>query len=217
VLGYDTSTDNARTDLAAWQSGPPTGGWVRLDALDALGAGLGVAEARAAVVHRGVLVVGGISSDRAVVWRTSPAAAVTPPQVTTTIPTPWWVTHGEDDLCRMAPPVAVTAAVGPVPARPRLLPEPAGPTVSCTWLKEGGDTALQIQIAPARRLDVLAANYPAGLPTPKEVDGVCEGGTYYPAFATLVARCGDTAVAVGGLPQDTATILMKVFVEELDD
>jgi len=217
VLGHDSSNDNGQGDLASWRNG--LDGWVRLGALEALGSGHGVGEARTAIAHRGVLVVGGTSGDRSVVWRTSPGAAVIPPpEVAVPAPTPWWVAHGEDDLCRMAPAGAVQAALGPVPAMPQLLPEPAGPTVSCTWLTDDGETALLIQIAPSRRLDVLAANYQsAGIGAPQPVAGVCQDGTYYPAFATLAARCGETGVAVGGLPQDKAIVLMKAFVTKLPD
>lgn len=215
VIGHDTSYDEPGSDLAVWQSGP--NGWTRMDAVDSLGAGGGVAVGFSAVVVRGVLLVGGTSADRAVVWRSSPQLAVTTPSTTVTTVETWWARYRTTDVCRLLDPNTLQATLGPNGGTPRLLPNLNGPVISCNWSRDDGSLSLSIEIAPARRLEVFAANYPTNLPPPKPVSGVCQDGRYYAAFTTLIARCGDTVVAVSGPPEGDGVTILEVILKRLAD
>ncbi len=215
VIGHDTSYDEPASDLAVWQSSAE--GWTRLDAVNRLGAGAGVGVGFSAVAVRGVLVVGGTSADRAVVWRSSPQLAVTPPSTTVTTIETWWARYRSTDVCRLLDHNTLQATLGPNGGTPRLLPNLNGPVISCTWSRDDRSLSLSIEIAPARRLEAFEANYPHSLPPPKPVTGVCQDGRYYAAFTTMMARCGDTVVAVSGPPEDEGVTLLKVIAKGLAD
>ena len=216
VAGHDSSYDEPGSDLAVWRSAPH--GWARLDALDRLGAGTGVGVGLASIVVDGVLLVGGTSADRAVIWRSSPGqAVVTTPETTVTTTETWWAAHRETDACELVAEQDLGAIPGAADTIPRLSPQPVGPLIDCSWLRDDGSTILSVGLAPVRRFETFAASYPSGLPPPEPVAGICQEARYYPGFFTAAARCGDTLVAVSGPPREEATTLLRTIARRFAD
>jgi hypothetical protein len=215
VVGHDSSYDEPGSDLAVWRSAPH--GWDRLDALDRLGAGVGIGVGLAAIAVDGVLLVGGTSADRAVVWRSSPDEAVITPETTATTTETWWAVHRETDACELVGEQDLSAIPGLAAVTPRLSPQPVGPLIDCSWIGDDGTTILSVGLAPVRRFETFAASYPSGLPPPEPVTGICQEARYYPTFFTAMARCGDTVVAVSGPPKDEATILLRAIARRFAD
>ncbi len=199
VVGYDTSNDDGG-DMAVWRTGK--GRAVRLERLEALGAGRGVGDGRSILVERGVLVVGGTSADRAVVWRASLSQSVA--QETTTTLNGWWQRYGRVDACTLLTGPEVADLTRGVPVNPRLSATSDAPRVSCNWYKTDGNSGLSVELAPPAKLQDFAAAYPAELPPRIPVAGPCTDSYYYPAFVTVVGVCRDTGLAVSGVPPEKA-------------
>ena len=170
-----------------------------------------------AVAIGDVLVVGGSSSDRAVIWRSSPSLAITRPQTTVTTGDTWWATHRDTDACALVDQKVLDTLFDDEGVVPRLLPQPVGPVVDCSWTRDDGTPLLSVAIAPARRLEKFTASYPSSLPPPYPLEGICQEASFYPGFLTATARCGDTLVAVSGLPSDEGAMLLKAVARRFAD
>ena len=231
VVGHDTSLDPSGTsDLAVWLGGPDR--WMRLDALDELGSGVGGGGALDALVVGGVVIVGGTTSDRAVVWRSSPdrARKLSEP---TTVPVPpargsgdamvtsldptgenWLTAHGGRNACDLVDPALLRTVLG---AEPTIVPvsASAGIGIECRWRPADGNRFVSIEVTPARRLDAFDSTYPFAVTSRQPIPDICEDAHYYGAVQAAVARCGDSAVAVNGLGQEGATVLLQAVIKGL--
>lgn len=223
VVGHDTSDNPDHSDLAVWRSDER--GWSRLAGLEAIGSGTGVGVGFAALTLRSLLLVGGSSGDRAVIWRTSlrragevagttvpsqgaaATAARKPPVPTGT----WWAAHGHTNACDLVDERALRSTLGARPVMANLLSVASGPVIDCLWELPNG-TFVGVEIAPQERLDRFVASYPSRLPPPEPITSTCEGAGYYSGTETAIARCGDTTVAVSGLARDPAAALLASIV-----
>lgn len=167
----------------------------RLAGLEELLAQDGPREATAIGVHRGLLVIGTgakvsilrSSLDRAFLASTAPPRTLD-----------WWEVHASVDPCTLLEEVDVATLSG----RSDLTAQPSPVTegyVTCAWGDEYEPLVVTVELAPTDRLARLASVYERDLEAPFEVTSSCLSATYYPAFRTVAARCGETAVAVSGI------------------
>jgi hypothetical protein len=229
VVGEMTLGESGR-DLAVWYGAP--GRWVRLDALEELGSGAGAGFASHVVAIDGVVLVGGTTSDRAVVWRSSPGRAQRPPEPTT-IPVPpprgsgdaevvsgdpvgeaWLAAHAGIDPCQLADVALLRTVMGAEPVVSPVGTSP-GVVIECRWLPPDSNRFVSLQIAQAHRLDAFEAANPSEALSRSPMSGICEDARYYGRVQAAMARCGDMIVAISGLPQEQATVLLRAVSERL--
>lgn len=120
----------------------------------------------------------------------------------------WLAAHGGRNACELVDPALLGTVLG---AEPTIVPvsESAGIGIECRWRPVDGNRFVSIEVTPARRLDTFESTYPFVVTSRQPIPDICQDARYYGAVQAAVARCGDSAVAVGGLAREGATVVLE--------